>query len=187
MIAGQLEIQMLADLARLKSDMDQAKSLVGGAMGEIERMAGLATRALGALGVGLSIAGLMDLVKGAIEGAAGLHELSEQTGVSVESLSALRSVAKLSGTSMEDVRTALQKLSKNMVEAQGGTGVVAENFKKLGVSVTDSNGKLKKADEVFLEVAKSLQGFEQGAGTTAVMIALLGKAGANLAPVMNDL
>ena len=187
MIAGSLEIQMLMDLARLKSSVDQATSIVGGAMGEIERMAGLATRALGALGVGLSIAGLMDLVKGAIEGAAGLHQLSEQTGVSVESLSALRSVAKLSGTSMEDVRTALQKLSKNMVEAQSGTGAAAEQFHKLGVNILDSNGKLKTADQVFLDVAKSLNTFEDGATTTTAKTILLGRAGANLAPVMNDL
>lgn len=186
-VLGAIEIQMLADLARLRQDMNDAKGLVGDAMKQIENFASMAGRALGALGVAASLGGLVEFVKSAIDSAAGLQQLSEQTGVSVGALSALSSVAKLSGTSMEDVRTGLQKLSKNMVEAQGGTGKAADTFRLLGLSVLDGNGKLKTADVMFLEIAKSVGRFEQSAGLTAAQMTLLGKAGANLGPVLNDL
>jgi len=40
-LAGAIEIQMLADLARLKKDMDAAKGMVGDATREMQRYADL--------------------------------------------------------------------------------------------------------------------------------------------------
>jgi hypothetical protein len=54
-LAGTLEIQLLANVARLQQDMDKAKSVVTSAMGGIDRAVGVAKTALGALGVGLSV------------------------------------------------------------------------------------------------------------------------------------
>lgn len=181
------QIVLAAEYRQFAQDMSQVKGIVGDTMTHISGAADLARNALGALGIAASVGGLVSLVKDAISGAAGLHELSEQTGVSVEALSALKSVAKLSGTSMDEVRAAIVKLSKNMVDAAGGTGTAANAFAALGVSVTDGNGKMKTADQVFFEVSKSLQGFKEGAAATALKTELLGKAGANLSPVMNDL
>lgn len=55
MIAGALEIQMFADIARITNDMNQVKNQVGGAMGHVERAVDSAKRVLGTLGVGLSV------------------------------------------------------------------------------------------------------------------------------------
>jgi hypothetical protein len=186
-VLGSLEIQMYADLARLRQDMGDAKGMVSDAMRQISDFANMATQALGALGLAASVSGLVEMFKNAVDAAAGLQQLSEQTGVSVEALSALRSVARLSGTSMDDVRTGLQKLSKSMVDAEDGTGKAAMAFKALGVSVTGSNGQMKTADQVFLELAQSTNNFKEGAALTTAMIDLLGKAGANLGPVLRDL
>ena len=46
-VAGTLEIQLLANIARLQKDMDDAKRSVGGAMSAIEKSVGMAARALG--------------------------------------------------------------------------------------------------------------------------------------------
>jgi len=113
--------------------------------------------------------------------------MAQRTGVAVESLSALRSVAKMSGTNMDDVATAMQKLSRNMVEAQSGSGKTAEAMKMLGISVQDSSGHLKTADQVTLEVAKSLAQYQDGVGKTAVVMNVFGKAGANLLPMLTEL
>ena len=55
MIAGALEVQMFANLARLQADMTQAKSVVGGAMKGIEGTISSVKSALGTLGVGLGV------------------------------------------------------------------------------------------------------------------------------------
>lgn len=187
MIAGTIEIQMLADMARLQADMNKAQAMVGGAMDAIKRNIEVATTALSAFGAVTTLAGFGELISKTIEATANLYKLSLQTGVTVESLSALRGVAKLSGTDMGDVATAMQKLSKNMVDAQSGTGKAADTFRSLGVSVTDGQGKLKTADQVMLELAKSMQGFEHGAGLTTAQMNLLGKAGANLGAFLAEL
>jgi hypothetical protein len=178
-----LNIQMRADVAQLTRDMGQAKQVLK----DFEVAAGAAKMALGALGIAASGAGLLAMADGAIKAAAEMYHLSERTGVAVQSLSALRGAAKLTGTDMELVATGLQKLSKNMVAAHDDGGKAAAAFKELGVSVTDSNGHMKTADQVMLDVAKAVKGIEPGVRLTNDMMAIFGKTGANLVPVLIEL
>jgi hypothetical protein len=60
MIAGQLEIQMLANMARLQSDMNDAKRHVSGAMDNIQQSARRAMQFLGGIGAGLSVGVLIN-------------------------------------------------------------------------------------------------------------------------------
>ena len=184
---GTLTIEMAANITRLQKDMDDAKASVGGAMESIQGAIDKTMMALGALGFVTTISGLKDLMTASIDAAAELFKLSEKTGVAVESLSAMKSAAKLSGTSIDEVGAGLVKLSKNMVDAQSGTGKAAETFAALGVTVLDTSGKMKTSDQVMLEVATSLSHFEQGATTTAAATNLLGKAGADLIPFLIQL
>ena len=78
MIAGQLEIVMLANMARLQEDMNKAKGMVGSAMQGIERSVALAKSALGALGVGLGAIGLVHMVKESLEAQDALAKLSQK-------------------------------------------------------------------------------------------------------------
>ncbi|MFZ6755754.1 hypothetical protein ACO0K9_00925 [Undibacterium sp. Ji50W] len=184
---GTLTIEMAANVARLQSDMEQAKQVVTTSMDHISKAVDVAKNALAGLGAITSIAGFGALIEKTLQAAAEMHRLSERTGVTVEALSALRGVARMSGTDMAEVATGMQKLSKNMVEAQDGTGKTAEAMKLLGISLKDSNGHLKSADQVTLEVAKSMQQYQDGAGKTAVAMNIFGKAGANLLPMLAEL
>ncbi len=56
MIAGQLELQMFADIARIKSDMDKAQGIVTSGAQAMERAAASVRSALGGIGAGLSVA-----------------------------------------------------------------------------------------------------------------------------------
>ena len=55
---GSLEIEMWANIVRLRQDMAEAKRAVGGTMEDIRRAAAGAAAALGAIGVGLSVGAL---------------------------------------------------------------------------------------------------------------------------------
>lgn len=127
------------------------------------------------------------IVKGAVDSAAGLHDMAQQTGASVESLSAMRSAAKLAGVDMEQVAGGLGKLSKNMLAASQGSGDAAKVFSALGISVTDTNGKMKSSDAVFMEFSKSLQTIGSSSERAAAAQLVLGKSGAQLMPMMNDM
>lgn len=63
MRVGTLEIQIMASLAKLSKDMNDAQRVVGGAMGNVERSVASAKRAMQALGVGLPLAMITDQVR----------------------------------------------------------------------------------------------------------------------------
>ena len=151
--------------------------------GQFSRLSGVVS-GFAALAGATAFAGI---VKGAVDSAAGLHDLSQQTGASVESLSTLKGAAKLAGVDLEQVGSGLSKLSKNMLEAAGGTGNAAKVFQALGISVKDANGNLKSSDAVFLEFSKSLQTVSSNSEKAAAAQLVLGKSGAQLLPLMNDM
>lgn len=186
MIAGALEIQLLANVARLAKDMQDAKGAVTSAMGSIEKTVGIARTALGALGVGLSVNYFKNFVTGAIGAQDELAKMSQRVGVSVERLAGLEHAAGMSGTSLGSVEKALKTVSSGLVDADRGLKGAQENFDALGVSIYDTNGQLKSADAVMIEVADQFALLEDGTQKTALATKVFGKAGLELIPMLNE-
>jgi phage-related protein len=122
------------------------------------------------------------MAKGAIDAADNMNDLSQKTGVSVESLSKFQQAANASGTSIEGVGAAMIKLNRNLATGNAGA---TEALTALGLSATDASGKLKSTDQVMLEVADKFKAMPDGAGKTAAAMALFGKAGADMIPLLN--
>ena len=127
-----------------------------------------------------------DGVAHAIEFADQTGKTAQKVGVSVEQLSALRVAATLSDVSMESLSNGLGKLSKNMVDAAGGTKEAKDKFDALGISVRDSTGQLKSPVQVLAELADKFEHSADGAGKTATALNLLGKGGKDLIPLLNE-
>ena len=160
-------------------------STAGKVSGGLRGLAGAAGGLSGALGSLVPLAtgaGLAAMAKGAIDAADDMNDLSQKTGVSVESLSKFQQAANASGTSIEGVGAAMIKLNKGL--AAGG-GPAADALKALGLSATDASGKLKTTDQVMLEVADKFVKMPDGANKTATAMALFGKAGADMIPLLN--
>jgi len=128
---------------------------------------------------------LASTVKTSIDSLDALNESAERLGVTVEDLSALNFAGKLNGVAADEMAEALKKLSVKMKDAADGGKEASKLFEALGVSVTDSSGRLKSADAVFAEVADSFAGMEDGAGKTAIAVETFGKSGAKLVPILN--
>jgi hypothetical protein len=141
--------------------------------------------ALGALAPLASVAGLVGLAKGALDAGDKLHDLAQSTGVSVEALARFKKAASVSGTDIDAVGKALVKLSKSMLEASSGSKQQAGAFKALGINVKDSNGQLKSADAVMLEVADRFKQMPDGVAKTALSLKLFGRAGAEMIPMLD--
>lgn len=189
MVAGQLEVMMFANLARLSSDMRKANTLVGNSMKGIERAVSGAKTVLASLGVGIGLGALTAaFVAGTKEIVAmrsALDDLSDTTGDSVTMLDGLRRQAVVSGVEMDQVGGALTKLARNMNNADDEGQAAAQALKAIGLSV--ENIRTLKPAEAMLEIAKALDQFEDGAGKVAVAVALMGKEGAKMLPFMKDL
>ena len=62
----------------------------------------------------------------------------------------------------------------------------ADAFKELGISVTDTAGRLRPTGDVMLELSKKLAALPEGSRKTALALAIIPKTGANLIPFFNE-
>ncbi len=193
MNAGSLEIQLLANIARLQQDMDNATRTVGNAMSNISASVAAAVRSFGGLVAGaaaaaaayLSFGSVVDGVKASIERLAKLDDSSQKTGSSiVESLSRLQKVAMMVGADFGVVDKGVFNLAKTL----GGTGAESDKARaalaRLGISAKDIAGQDTAA--TFIQTAKSLQKYKDDAGKSALMNDIFKKSAEELLPFMND-
>jgi phage-related protein len=73
-----------------------------------------------------------------------------------------------------------------MDAANSGTESAQENFKALGLTWEDGNGKLKSQEQMMSEAITALAGMENGTERARLAQELFGKAGVELAPVLNS-
>ena len=169
-------------LGRAIGGLSGTAGKVSGGLKGLAGAAGGLSGALGSLVPLATSAGLAAMAKGAIDAADNMNDLSQKTGVSVESLSKFQQAANASGTSIEGVGAAMIKLNRNLATGNAGA---AEALTSLGISATDASGKLKSTDAIMLEVADKFAKMPDGANKTAAAMALFGKAGADMIPLLN--
>lgn len=181
-LIGALRVALGLDTAQFETGLKKAK----GGLSSFARDAAAAGAAAGTAFAGASAAlGVMS--KGAIDAADELAKTSQKIGVSVEELSRLKHAADLSDVSLAALATGLKKLSQNMADVSAGSGEAARRaFEALGISVVDSEGKLKSNTEVLREVADKFAGLEDGVGKTAAAVGIFGRSGADLIPLLNS-
>lgn len=146
----------------------------GGKVEEAGRkMRGISTAAAGALG------GLVGLGYKAVQNADDLNTMAKQTGFTTEELQKMQYAADLVDVSLEDITGAARKMKSKMDPAN-------ETFKQLGVSVTDADGNLRDANEVFYEAVAALSGIENETERDQVAMELFGKSADSLAGIIDD-
>jgi Phage-related minor tail protein len=115
-----------------------------------------------------------------------LDRMSEKYGVSVQWLSDVKMAADMNGVSMENLGTGMKRMGKNLEDALSGKNKdVAQYFKEMGISITDASGHLKSSDEIMMEVSDAFSKIEDGAYKDAAAIAIFGKSGDQLIPMLD--
>jgi hypothetical protein len=180
-----LTIEMAANIARLQVDMDQAKRVVNDSMKSIEQAVGLAKNAFVAIAGVSSVDAFAGMIRSSIEATAKLHDLAAQTGATVGALSAMASIGKTSDTGLDAITSAMNKLAKNMAGATEDTKGAGKALEALGIDFSRFKGL--SPDEQMQAVAKAMSNFADGAGKSAVAMALYGKEGAKMIPFLKDL
>lgn len=138
----------------------------------------------GPLAAAFSVAAITGFSKSLIDAADRLTEVSEQTGIAVKELSALGNAAVLNGASSDQMNQALVKLNRSISEAAGGAKEQQQAFQAVGISASELSRLT--TTEVFFKISDAFAGAENGANKTAIAMALLGRSGAELIPVLNQ-
>ena len=140
----------------------------------------------GMLGPLVGVAGITMLTKKLFDFGDRLDKVSKQIGISVEDLQIFQFAASQSGVGTDLMNKALQKFNISIGEANEGLGPGAEGFEKLGISITDKQGKIRKSKDLFGEVAKKVALIKDPAEKAAAAVDLFGaKAGVELLPLLN--
>lgn len=180
-VIGALRAVLGIDTAQFETGLKSASSSLSGFGAGVAGAAAAAAVAFAAAGAAIGVA-----IKSTINDMDTLAKTSQKIGVPVEQLSALAYAADLSDVSFEQLSKGVGKLNKAMVEAAGKpTSDAANAFRALGVSATDANGKLKSSEVVMGDLAAAFEGIKDGPGKTAAAMAVFGKAGADLIPLLN--
>ncbi|MCR5864648.1 phage tail tape measure protein [Aquincola sp. J276] len=189
MALATLSIDLIAQLARFEQDLGKAVRLsekaAAGVKGSFEGIGEVFAGSFLADFAAEAVRQLADLPAAIIESIAGFKDLEDKTGASAEALAKWQAVAELSGTSMEAIGDASVRLTGALSKIGEGGNIASAALAKIGINVEAF--RQLAPDEQFKAVADGLAQFEDGAGKTAVAVALLGKSGAEMIPFFKDL
>ncbi len=192
---GSLILQLSANTAQFQSDMGKAAYI---AQQDAEKMRASLQRAADGIsdqfkriaeivGAGFGIEKITEFTKSVVEAGLQIYDISLKTGISAKTLSSYSVAAAEAGTTTDVFANALSKMARSANDAAHGSEAQANAFKQLGVSVTDSFGHLKTADQLLNDVAVGLDKLQNGLGKTAIVTEVFGRGGAELIPLLSDL
>lgn len=141
----------------------------------------------GAYVAGRIISAFKKIIGSTIEFGVELDKLSKQWGMGVIEIQRLQYATKMVNVEFNNLKTIIPILSQYMTEAYYGAGMYVEVFERMGISVKNSEGKLKDAYEVILEMSDYIRTdaapMTEKLGTVKK---LLGRRGAELIPVLME-
>jgi hypothetical protein len=179
-------------LLRIKADVvgEQNIQRLGNSMKGLQgnvQNAALSMKALGAAVAGSAVvAGFTGIIKKATEAGDQLFALQQKTGISAQSLIGIGNAAKLADVDIEVLGKGLTKLNIALANAGAGNKEAAQKFAGLGVSIKNATGQILPADQVLKKLADRFADMPDGAGKAAAAVALFGKAGTALIPLLNE-
>lgn len=115
-----------------------------------------------------------------------VDKLSQKIGISRQGFQEWDFILSQSGTNIEKMQVGMKTLVNRMQESAKGSGVGADALKKLGISATDSGGKMKMQEQVMEEVVRKMQDMPEGAEKSKLAFDLFGKSGLELMPLLNS-
>ena len=195
-----------AEYRKLQREIVETQSKLKNFTGQLKQVGNVNLKAVSAqmkdignkaTAAGQSLKGL-SMVAGAIDvalaglayksGAAAddLNTLSKVTGIGTDALQKYKLSADLVDVSVEAIARSQQKLKKNMLGALDGTNDQAQYFEQLGISITNADGSLRDAGDVFDETIAALGKMENETERDAIAMALMGKSATELNPLIED-
>jgi hypothetical protein len=179
-VQGENNIRRLGN--SLQGVQGQAKNAVLGFNSLKGAVAGFGAAIAGSAIVG----GLTAVVKKSIDAGDELFNLQAKTGIAASALIGIGNAANLADVDLATLGKGLTKLNVNLVKAAEGNDGLASTFKRLGVDVKDANGKVVPADQALKQIADRFADLPDGAQKAAAAVALFGKSGADLIPLLNE-
>lgn len=170
---GAIDKSLKAAFARVR----KAVSSVGSTLASIAAPAAVA---------GAAVAGAAAAIaKSFSDAGSELLDMSQRTGLSVEALSSLRFAAQQTGTDIPAVEASVRRMQRTLVDAANGTATASDALANLGLKAQELAGK--SPEEQFRLIAERLRGISDPSARAAAAMAVFGKSGTTILPMIADL
>lgn len=164
----------LEDLEKQYKKSSPSLQAISAKTGELaEKTKGLSTAA------GVAAGGMLAMATKAAASADDLLTMANVTGLSVEELQKMQYAAPFIDVSLETMTGSISKLTKNMASG-------SEAFKKLGIEITDQNGNMRNATDVWYDALEALGNVENGTERDQLAMELFGKSAMEMAGLVDD-
>lgn len=166
--------------------LPEGASKAASALNGINAGAALAVTGIGLLAAAIVKAekALISMTKESAEYAKEIKTLSSVTGQSAESLQEFDYAAEMIGVSSDRIRDSLKETTNKMQEAATGTGDAYEAYNKLGVEITDVDGQLRSAEDVFYDTIDALGDMKNQTERDALAMDLMSESAQELNPLI---
>lgn len=169
-------------LAGLKDSV--AAGDIGGIVSSLGAMKGLLVGGAIVSGLKEVTEKIWDVAQAGAAYADDILTMSTVTGLSTDALQEYQYMADLVDVSVETITGSITKLTRNMLQAKDGTGEQAEAFAALGIQITNADGSLRDAQEVWDEVITALGQMSNETERDAYAMVLMGKSAQDLNPLI---
>jgi hypothetical protein len=179
-VIGALRVNLGLDSAQFVKGAKQAETTLQKMSLKMVAVGAAITAAIGG-----AVIEFAKLTRETINVADEISKAAVKIGISTEELSRLRYAADLSGLSFEQLQKGLLILNRNMAGIGGESKKVAEAFARMGIETRNADGTLKSSTEVLKAMADAFAQMPDGAEKSALAMAVLGKSGADMIPLLN--
>ena len=127
---------------------------------------------------------LISMTKEAASNADDLLTLASVTGTTTDSVQELNYMADLTDVSFDRIKDSLKETTNKMQEAATGTGDAYEAYKQLKVEITNADGSLRSAQDVFYDTIDALGDMKNQTERDALAMDLMSESAQELNPLI---
>lgn len=128
---------------------------------------------------------LISMTKEAASNADDLLTLASVTGTTTDSVQELNYMADLTDVSFDRIKDSLKETTNKMQEAATGTGDAYEAYKRLKVEITNTDGSLRSAQDVFYDTIDALGEMKNKTERDALAMDLMSESAQELNPLID--
>lgn len=127
---------------------------------------------------------LISMTKEAASNADDLLTIASVTGMTTDSVQELNYMADLTDVSLDRIKDSLKETTNKMQEAAAGTGDAYDAYQRLGVEITNADGSLRSAQDVFYDTIDALGDMKNQAERDALAMDLMSESAQELNPII---
>lgn len=166
-----------------KTDSNATKMAEG--LGKAGKVAAGVGVAIGTAVVGAGTA-LVEMANDASKTADEIDKMSQKIGMSAEGYQEWSYIMEQNGMDVDKLQTGMKTLVTQMDKVKDGNADAINTFKELGVEVLNADGSMRSQEEVMNDTIRALAEMGNTAERAKLQTELFGKAGTEMAPMLNQ-